>query len=516
MGNSLGVVLDNYIGTAPIPCHLQLGETTSIDLSRDFEEDDAEVVKETFKVVYTVDKETCEVSFKRCGVDQHSNTEKDSEYVLVVVIESEKKECPTVSIKRNKSSDAWGGVVDTEVQLYENGRSWGLVVKETKKKRGEEEAEVATVAHYFVKSSGTDIGFSVVAKIGVSNEKFDVTVEGPEQHPVSALLYMFDEVYKTGTWKPTILTVKTVTVFPYQYLVPPPEMQEESPMVEGSRETLGASTSIDLSKDFEIDEAGMVTEIFKVLYTVDKETCEVSFIRYGDQHCNAQKVYFVVYDLSSFDFKTQFTMEITGTKYIKIVNVFWWFLSKLRIKEYPTVSTKKNKSFDAWGGVVDTEVQLYEIGRSWGLVVKESKKKRGEEEVEVATVAHYFVKRSGTSLHMSSGTDIGFSVVAKIGVSNGKFDIKVEGPEQHPVSALVYMFDEVKRTGIWKPTMCPHCHHRRRGKVFWQSDSEDSDSISIPVPRATPRNARGVFNGGGFQANGIGNFFENNFMIFPN
>jgi len=171
---------------------------------------------------------------------------------------------------------------------------------------------------------------------------------------------------------------------------------------------LGASTSIDLSKDFEIDEAGMVTEIFKVLYTVDKETCEVSFIRYGDQHCNAQKVYFVVYDLSSFDFKTQFTMEITGTKYNKIVNVFWWFLSKLRIKEYPTVSTKKNKSFDAWGGVVDTEVQLYEIGRSWGLVVKESKKKRGEEEVEVATVAHYFVKRSGTSLHMSSGTDIGF------------------------------------------------------------------------------------------------------------
>ena len=93
----------------------------------------------------------------------------------------------------------------------------------------------------------------------------------------------------------------------------------------------------------------------------------------------------------------------------------------------------------------------------------------------------------------------------KIGVSNGKFDVTVEGPEQHPVSALLYVFAEVSRTGIWKPTMCPHCHHKRRGKMFWQSDSEDSDSVSIPVPRATPKNARGVSNGGRFQGNGNGN-----------
>ncbi|ESW24871.1 hypothetical protein PHAVU_004G167900 [Phaseolus vulgaris] len=278
---------------------------------------------------------------------------------------------------------------------------------------------------------------------------------------------------------------------------------------------LGASTSIDLSRDLsEKDDAGVVNETFKVVYTVDKETCQVSFTRYGDQHCNAQKVHFVVYDLSSSDFKTQFTMEITGTKYIRIVSIFWWMLSKFRTKEYATVSTNTNKSLDVWGGVVDTEVQLYENGRNWGLVVKESKKKRGEEEVEVATVAHYFVKRSGTSLHMSSGTDIGFSVVAKIGVSNGKFDIRVEGPEQHPVSALLYMFAEVSRTGIWKPTMCPHCHHKGRGKMFWQSDSEDSDSVSIPVPVATPKSARGVSNGGRFKGNGNGNFFEN-VMIFP-
>jgi len=34
------------------------------------------------------------------------------------------------------------------------------------------------------------------------------------------------------------LTVKTVTVFPYQYLVPALKMQEGSPMVEGSKETV--------------------------------------------------------------------------------------------------------------------------------------------------------------------------------------------------------------------------------------------------------------------------------------
>ena len=62
--------------------------------------------------------------------------------------------------------------------------------------------------------------------------------------------------------------------------------------------------------------------------------------------------------------------------------------------------------------------------------------------------------------------------------------------------------------------MCPHCDHKWKGKVFWQSDSEDSDSISIPVPRASPKNARGVSNGGRFQGNGNGSIYENNVMIF--
>ncbi|KAL9324615.1 hypothetical protein ACSQ67_009472 [Phaseolus vulgaris] len=235
--------------------------------------------------------------------------------------------------------------------------------------------------------------------------------------------------------------------------------------------SLGASTSIDLSKDFKKDDE----ETFKVVYTVDKETCEVSFTRYGvDQHSNAQKVQFVVYDRVSLFTCSNIKMEITETNYISINTLMWSF--------FPwDVTTKINKSFDAWGSVVHTTVHLYGNGSRWGLVVVESKKKRSEEEAEVATVAHYFVKSSETSFDRSSGTDIGLSVVAKIGVSNGKFDITVEGPEQHPVSALLYMFAEVNRTGIWKPTMCPHCHHKRRGKMFWQSDSEDSDCVSIPL-----------------------------------
>lgn len=64
-----------------------------------------------------------------------------------------------------------------------------------------------------------------------------------------------------------------------------------------------------------------------------------------------------------------------------------------------------------------------------------------------------------------------------------------EGPEKHPLSALFYMFDEVNRTGIWKPTMRPHCPSRR-GRMFWQSDTEDNDRVPRE-PRHIDRTAAG-------------------------
>ncbi|KAI5441954.1 hypothetical protein KIW84_011132 [Lathyrus oleraceus] len=32
-----------------------------------------------------------------------------------------------------------------------------------------------------------------------------------------------------------------------------------------------------------------------------------------------------------------------------------------------------------------------------------------------------------------------------------------KGPDRHPSSALFYMFEEVCRSGSWRPTSCPHC-----------------------------------------------------------
>lgn len=73
-----------------------------------------------------------------------------------------------------------------------------------------------------------------------------------------------------------------------------------------------------------------------------------------------------------------------------------------------------------------------------------------DEDANAATMAHYFA-------NSGEGKEIGLSVVAKIQPSNGKLDITVEGPEQDPALALLCMFEEVNRTEVWKPSMCPHC-----------------------------------------------------------
>jgi len=83
--------------------------------------------------------------------------------------------------------------------------------------------------------------------------------------------------------------------------------------------------------------------------------------------------------------------------------------------------------------------------------------------------------------------------VVKIAESDGKYDITVEGPERHPVSALLYMFNEVNRSGIWKPSMCPQCGNVRRNMSSSQSDSEESDGRQRNAVRIY--NADGRFNG---------------------
>ena len=68
---------------------------------------------------------------------------------------------------------------------------------------------------------------------------------------------------------------------------------------------------------------------------------------------------------------------------------------------------------------------------------------------------------------------------------DGHLDLAVDGPKQHPAAALFYMFDEVHRTGTWKPTYCPYCANsiiqRQRAGIFSQPDSEDSDIDYVPA-----------------------------------
>nr|KYP66947.1 hypothetical protein KK1_013259 [Cajanus cajan] len=120
------------------------------------------------------------------------------------------------------------------------------------------------------------------------------------------------------------------------------------------------------------------------------------------------------------------------------------------------MSTKRKRTFDARGDIVDTEVNLYGSGNRGGFVVLELKKNSRDEKCNAATLAHYFANSDG-AVFSRTGKDIGLSVVVKILASNGNLDIVMEGPQKHPSAALFYMFNEVYKTGIWKPTMCPHC-----------------------------------------------------------
>ncbi|KAL9324587.1 hypothetical protein ACSQ67_009444 [Phaseolus vulgaris] len=160
--------------------------------------------------------------------------------------------------------------------------------------------------------------------------------------------------------------------------------------------------------------------------------------------------------------------------------------------------TKTKKKVDAWGGVTETKVYLYGTTNRCGLLIWEHKKNDSDEDAKSVTVAHYYVRSSGTVAVNRSceTTDIGFSVVVKIAESDGKFDITVEGPERHPVSALLYMFHEVNRSGIWKPSMCPHCGNVRRNMSSSQSDREESDGRQ--------RNAVRINNGGRFNGHANG------------
>ncbi|BAU02864.1 uncharacterized protein HKW66_Vig0123600 [Vigna angularis] len=176
-----------------------------------------------------------------------------------------------------------------------------------------------------------------------------------------------------------------------------------------------------------------------------------------------------------------------------------------------TAWTKTRKNVDACGGVTDTKVYLYGTTNRCGLLVLECKKNDSHERhAKAVTIAHYFVSSNGSVAvnRSSETTDIGFSVVTKVRRCDGKFDITVEGPDPHPVFDLLHMFDEVNRSGIWKPSMCPHCRNIRRehNRMFLQSDSED-DVVPLP-PRGSQRKAATITNDGRFTGHANGSYIR--------
>ncbi|XP_029127752.1 uncharacterized protein LOC109801460 isoform X2 [Cajanus cajan] len=147
-----------------------------------------------------------------------------------------------------------------------------------------------------------------------------------------------------------------------------------------------------------------------------------------------------------------------------------------------------NKIVVGRSATVDQVIYLYgnDEDNRGGLLVTECK----ENEV---TVVHYFVIcRERFNFNFISETDIGLSVVAKFKASNGSLDVTVEGPDAHPPSALVYMFDVVKKTRTWNPSMCPHC-----GDNNGDSNSHGSQSIVV------------INNHGNLDGYGHGSYIEN-------
>ncbi|TKY44615.1 hypothetical protein E2542_SST30892 [Spatholobus suberectus] len=209
---------------------------------------------------------------------------------------------------------------------------------------------------------------------------------------------------------------------------------------------LGRSAAIELSTKIRKKlSGGGFWEDWYVSYKVDEETYDLSLVRDHDKKGNVNKVSFTLLRLHPRWTILSLQIERTETDFLRIN---WTHGQGAEAEPVPWTMT--NRAVDASGDVVDTKVCLHRGRKKGDLIVLECKKRSADEEPNAATVAHYFANNRTES-------DVGFSVVSKVRVSNGKLDITVEGPEQHPASALLYMFDQVCRSGIWEPTMCPHC-----------------------------------------------------------
>ncbi|XP_014506855.1 uncharacterized protein LOC106766652 [Vigna radiata var. radiata] len=233
---------------------------------------------------------------------------------------------------------------------------------------------------------------------------------------------------------------------------------------------------------------------WKLVYDVDGMTSKLSIIKFTDEKSG---------DYINVDVGELFSLH-----------PHQWSELTVQVKKdkktcllYPILEMYNNLTNAEYGESlsdgVKTQRWVYACGTRKGLVVIVNKKKSKEEQPYMVTVAHYYVNSDSGG----SGVDIGFSGVVKIGVVNGKLDYSVDGPVEHPSSALLYMMEEVCRIGKWKPSTCPHCKNIQSQQRRLVSDSEDSDT-NLPTAPPSHGGQQNASNIGRFNGDGIGSMIR--------
>ncbi|WVZ15914.1 hypothetical protein V8G54_013480 [Vigna mungo] len=434
--------------------HIKLGKAT-ISVTRD-----TDVWNPSWQVVYDVDEKTSQLSIVKLPDDK-------SEY-----------------------SESLSDGVKTQRWVYTCGTRKDLVVIENKKKRKEEQPYMVTVAHYYVNrdsgGSGVDIGFSAVVKIGVVNGKLDYSVDGPVQHPSSAIVYMIEEVSRTGKWKSSACPhCRNIQSQQRRWVSESEDSDNNLPTPPPSH---GGQQSVSNMGRYNGD--GIASSV-----TLTRSVTGEGAKGLGIRLCS-------VMPAQTGDFTNSYALDVdvqTVTKSDATVR------TNMSMSNCPTPAIDRSEQFHEEGRVTETEFYFFRTGDAGSLTVLEMKKKKIEESrCYAVTLAHYFASINGFS---RNETDVGLSVVVKIRVSKGNLEVTVEGPEQHPAFGLYYLFDVTLRTKIWKPTLCPHCAtiQKQCSTMILQADSDDSESI--PVARrhgASQKYLRLVDNGGKFNGNGNG------------
>ncbi|KAK7364023.1 hypothetical protein VNO80_12345 [Phaseolus coccineus] len=465
-----------------------------------------------------------------------------------------------------------------------------------KKKSGHQLPYELTLAHYHATGSGindyrkikSDFGLSIVAKIRSIGGNLTIMVDGPEQHPSSALLYMFDEVSRNGYWyremcphcaknpkkqngalwqsesevtdntprgpslggsgkksrvisnggmfagdgnsnfyernifnliyqhewtdsnklggrnelhhqivrlhlhrnypKKSIQVVELHLQIDLEMGNSPsgPRLLGNGPRLMGNGKNCSYHIKLDNEATITVTKDHKKSQKWELEYVVDGMSSGLSISRSTGRSSGDENIWICVSDLyrdiqqNPIDIRPQFALLYVVAEKEKKNDGFVCGQFEAEVCDTLFREAKEKQYGESRKGEVETSYWAYGCGARMGLLVTETKKKKSnEEQVYMATVAHYYVN-SGRNFGRS-GVDIGFSVVVKIGVISGQLDFSVDGPVEHPSSALRYMIEEVIRTGTWKLSACPHCKNIQSQRK-WLSESEDSDTPLLPPP----------------------------------